>query len=160
MPAPAAETTRPNPRPRRPPVAATPVGEPTLWYKDAIVYQAHVKAYCDSNGDGIGDLPGLLTKLDYLQSLGVTALWLLPFYPSPLRDDGYDIADYYNIHPSYGTLHDFKVLLKEAHRRGPARHHGTGHQPHQRPAPLVPARPPRAEGLRRTRLLRLERHAG
>lgn len=118
MPAPASET-RPRPASARSRRSGTkPVGEPTLWYKDAIIYQAHVKAYCDSNGDGIGDLPGLLTKLDYLQSLGITALWLLPFYPSPQRDDGYDIADYYNIHPSYGTLQDFKNLLKEAHRRG------------------------------------------
>ena len=90
----------------------------SLWYKDAIIYQAHVKAYADSNGDGIGDFGGLMTKLDYLQSLGVTAIWLLPFYPSPLRDDGYDIADYYNVNPQYGTLDDFKAFLSEAHARG------------------------------------------
>ena len=90
----------------------------SLWYKDAIIYQAHVKAFADSNGDGIGDFGGLMTKLDYLQSLGVTAIWLLPFYPSPLRDDGYDIADYYNVNPQYGTLDDFKAFLKEAHARG------------------------------------------
>lgn len=90
----------------------------SLWYKDAIIYQAHVKAFADSNGDGIGDFAGLLGKLDYLQSLGVTAIWLLPFYPSPLRDDGYDIADYFDVNPSYGTLGDFKALLKEAHSRG------------------------------------------
>ena len=96
----------------------TPITEPSLWYKDAILYQVHLKAFCDSNGDGIGDFPGLISKLDYLQSLGVTALWLLPFYPSPLRDDGYDIADYYNVHPSYGTLADFKAFMKEAHARG------------------------------------------
>ena len=88
------------------------------WYKDAIIYQAHVKAFADGNGDGIGDFSGLLGKLDYLQSLGITAIWLLPFYPSPLRDDGYDIADYYDVHPSYGTLADFRQFLKEAHRRG------------------------------------------
>ena len=90
----------------------------SLWYKDAIIYQAHVKAFADSNGDGIGDFGGLMTKLDYLQSLGVTAVWLLPFYPSPLRDDGYDIADYYNVNPQYGTLGDFRAFLKEAHARG------------------------------------------
>ena len=79
-----------------------------LWYKDAIIYETHVKAFFDSNNDGIGDFAGLTQKLDYLQDLGVTCLWLLPFFPSPLRDDGYDIADYCNVHPSYGTLDDFK----------------------------------------------------
>ncbi|SFC34045.1 maltose alpha-D-glucosyltransferase/ alpha-amylase [Spirosoma endophyticum] len=88
-----------------------------LWYKDAIIYELHIKAFCDGNGDGIGDFQGLLEKLDYLQELGVTAIWLLPFYPSPLRDDGYDIADYYTINPSYGTIEQFKTLLVEAHQR-------------------------------------------
>lgn len=89
-----------------------------LWYKDAIIYELHVRAFADSDGDGIGDFPGLTEKLDYLQDLGVTALWLLPFYPSPLKDDGYDIADYTNVHPAYGTLRDCRRFLKEAHRRG------------------------------------------
>ncbi len=89
-----------------------------LWYKDAVIYQLHVKTFCDSNGDGIGDFRGLTSKLDYLQELGVTALWLLPFYPSPLRDDGYDIADFKSIHPAYGTLADFKAFMREAHKRG------------------------------------------
>ncbi len=89
-----------------------------LWYKDAIIYELHVKAFYDSNGDGIGDFKGLTGKIDYLQDLGVTALWLLPFFPSPLRDDGYDIADYTRIHPAYGTLRDFRQFLREAHRRG------------------------------------------
>jgi maltose alpha-D-glucosyltransferase/alpha-amylase len=89
-----------------------------LWYKDAILYEIHIRAFMDSNGDGIGDFPGLIEKLDYLQDLGVTALWLLPFYPSPLRDDGYDIADYSTVNPIYGNLGDFKRLLEEAHRRG------------------------------------------
>jgi maltose alpha-D-glucosyltransferase/alpha-amylase len=89
-----------------------------LWYKDAAIYQLHVRAFCDANGDGIGDFEGLAQKLDYLQDLGVTAVWLLPFYPSPLRDDGYDIADYTDIHPNYGTLNDFKRFLREAHGRG------------------------------------------
>src|SRR5262249_51493834 len=88
-----------------------------LWYKDAIIYETHVKAFFDSNRDGIGDFPGLIEKLDYLQDLGVTCLWLLPFFPSPLRDDGYDIADYENVHPSYGTIDDFKRLLAAAHDR-------------------------------------------
>ncbi|MBN1507550.1 MAG: maltose alpha-D-glucosyltransferase [Sedimentisphaerales bacterium] len=92
-------------------------GEP-LWYKDAIIYELHVKSFCDSTGDGVGDFGGLIQKLDYLRELGVTALWLLPFYPSPLLDDGYDISDYFHIHPSYGTLSDFKRFLREAHRRG------------------------------------------
>jgi maltose alpha-D-glucosyltransferase / alpha-amylase len=88
-----------------------------LWYKDAVIYQVHVKAFCDSDGDGVGDFKGLTSKLDYLQDLGVTAIWLLPFCPSPMKDDGYDIADYMGIHPEYGTLGDFKVFLREAHRR-------------------------------------------
>lgn len=88
-----------------------------LWYKDAIIYELHVRAFHDSSGDGIGDFRGLKNKLDYLQDLGVTALWLLPFYPSPLKDDGYDIAYYSRIHPAYGTLRDFKDFLREAHRR-------------------------------------------
>jgi len=89
-----------------------------LWYKDAVIYELHVRAFHDSDGDGIGDFRGLTAKLDYLQDLGVTALWLLPFYPSPLKDDGYDIADYMTVHPSYGTLADFKQFLRESHRRG------------------------------------------
>ncbi len=89
-----------------------------LWYKDAIIYEAHVRAFYDSNDDGYGDFRGLTDKLDYLQELGVTALWLLPFFPSPLRDDGYDIADYKDIHPLYGNLHDFRTMLRAAHRRG------------------------------------------
>jgi len=88
-----------------------------LWYKDAIIYETHVRAFHDSNGDGIGDFRGLLQKLDYVQDLGVTAIWLLPFYPSPLKDDGYDISDYTAINPAYGTLEDFKEFLAEAHRR-------------------------------------------
>src|SRR5437764_3517383 len=87
------------------------------WYKDAIIYELHIKAFRDSNGDGIGDFGGLMEKLDYLQELGVTAIWLLPFYPSPLKDDGYDIADYYSINTRYGTLDQFKTLLDEAHKR-------------------------------------------
>src|SRR5262245_57647979 len=89
-----------------------------FWYKDAIVYQLHVKAFADSNNDGIGDFVGLTEKLDYLQDLGVTTLWLLPFYPSPGRDDGYDIADYGTINPDFGTMKDFKRFIQEAKRGG------------------------------------------
>ena len=90
---------------------------PSLWYKDAIIYELHVRAFRDSNRDGYGDFRGLIEKLDYLSDLGITAIWLLPFYPSPLKDDGYDIADYFDIHPMYGTLDDFKLFLQEAHKR-------------------------------------------
>ena len=89
-----------------------------LWYKDAIIYELHVRAFCDSNADGIGDFKGLTQKLDYLQDLGITAIWLLPFCASPLRDDGYDISDYTNIHPNYGSRRDFQAFVREAHRRG------------------------------------------
>jgi maltose alpha-D-glucosyltransferase/alpha-amylase len=89
-----------------------------LWFKDAVVYETHVRSFYDSNGDGIGDLRGLVEKLDYLQELGVTCLWLLPLFPSPLKDDGYDIADYRTIHPDYGTLQDFQALVEAAHARG------------------------------------------
>ncbi len=89
-----------------------------LWYKDAIIYELHVKAFMDSNNDGIGDFQGLLSRLDYVQDLGVTCLWLLPFFPSPLRDDGYDIADYLSVHPNYGTMEDFREFLTQAHNRG------------------------------------------
>jgi maltose alpha-D-glucosyltransferase/alpha-amylase len=102
---------------RRRAAAATRANDP-LWYKDAILYEVPVRAFRDSDGDGVGDFRGLTEKLDYLEDLGVTALWLLPFYPSPLRDDGYDIASYTDIHSLYGSLTDFKQFLKEAHRRG------------------------------------------
>ncbi len=88
------------------------------WYKDAIFYEVFVRAFADSNGNGIGDLPGLTSKLEYLQELGVDAIWMLPIFPSPLRDDGYDVSDYFSIHPDYGTLDDFRALVAEAHRRG------------------------------------------
>src|SRR6201997_5133759 len=88
-----------------------------LWFKDAIFYQLHVKAFADSNNDGIGDFAGLTERLDYLQDLGVTALWLLPFFPSPGRDDGYDIADYRRINPDFGNMKDFRRFMQEAKRR-------------------------------------------
>ncbi|HEV2435739.1 MAG TPA: maltose alpha-D-glucosyltransferase [Verrucomicrobiae bacterium] len=89
-----------------------------FWYKNGVIYEVHVRAFFDANGDGSGDFRGLTEKLDYIKDLGVTAIWLLPFYPSPLKDDGYDIADYCNVHPMFGTLGDFKMLLREAHKRG------------------------------------------
>jgi len=98
--------------------AAHTIEDDALWYKDAVIYQAHVRAFYDSDSDGIGDFNGLMQKIDYLQDLGVTAVWILPFYPSPLRDDGYDIADYMDVHPTYGTLRDFNLFLKAAHERG------------------------------------------
>jgi len=88
-----------------------------LWYKDAVIYQLHVRTFCDSDGNGIGDFRGLTNKLDYLQELGINAIWLLPFYPSPLRDDGYDIAEYTSVNPTYGTIEDFKTFLAAAHSR-------------------------------------------
>ena len=93
-------------------------GREPLWHKDAVIYQLHVKTFCDSNGDGIGDFAGLTSKLDYLQQLGANCLWLLPFYPSPLRDDGYDISHYERVHPAYGRLEDFRRFLEAAHGRG------------------------------------------
>ncbi len=104
---PAVRTPAPHGLPRDP-----------LWYKDAIVYELHVRAFLDSDGNGIGDFAGLTAKLDYLADLGITAIWLLPFYPSPGRDDGYDIADYRQVNPDYGTLRDVRVFVREAHRRG------------------------------------------
>ncbi|MFZ0317677.1 MAG: maltose alpha-D-glucosyltransferase [Candidatus Sulfotelmatobacter sp.] len=95
-----------------------PLNQDALWYKDAIIYQVHVRTFFDSNGDGIGDFQGLEQKLGYLQELGINAIWLMPFFPSPLRDDGYDIADYNTVHSSYGTLDDFRKVLESAHNRG------------------------------------------
>ncbi len=103
---------------RRKTLEAFRLDDDPLWYKDAIVYELHVRAFSDSNADGSGDFQGLIEKLPYLQDLGVSAIWLLPFYPSPLRDDGYDIADYASVNPMFGDLHDAQQLVKEAHRRG------------------------------------------
>jgi maltose alpha-D-glucosyltransferase/alpha-amylase len=90
----------------------------TPWYMNAFFYEVHIRAFCDSNNDGKGDIPGLISKLDYIKDLGIDCIWILPMYPSPLKDDGYDIADYYGVHPDYGTIEDFKNLIKEAHHRG------------------------------------------
>jgi maltose alpha-D-glucosyltransferase/alpha-amylase len=100
---------------------APPTGidaDDALWYKDAVIYQVNVKSFFDSNDDGIGDFKGLTSKLEYIRDLGVNTLWLMPFYPSPLKDDGYDIADYQNVLPQFGTLDDFRTMLREAHRLG------------------------------------------
>ena len=129
-----------------------------LWYRDAVIYQVHVRGFFDSNDDGIGDFRGLTQKLDYIQSLGVTAIWLQPFYPSPLRDDGYDIADYHGVHPSYGTRRDFLAFLNAAHDRGLrvitelVINHTSDQHPWFQAARRAPT------GLVEARLLRLERH--
>ncbi|HTT10790.1 MAG TPA: maltose alpha-D-glucosyltransferase [Burkholderiaceae bacterium] len=99
------------------PGAAAPSVDP-LWYKDAVIYEVHIKAFYDSNGDGIGDFRGLTEKLDYIADLGINTIWVLPFYPSPLRDDGYDVANYKSVNPSYGTVEDFRAFVREAHKRG------------------------------------------
>jgi maltose alpha-D-glucosyltransferase/alpha-amylase len=99
-------------------IAPVTAAKDDLWYKDAIIYQLHVKSFCDSNNDGVGDFPGLISKLDYIADLGVTAIWLLPFYPSPRLDDGYDISAYREVHPDYGTLADFRHFVRAAHARG------------------------------------------
>src|SRR5215510_42700 len=98
-------------------ITAVPKPSEPLWYKDAVIYQLHVKTFADGNGDGVGDFKGLTGKLSYLRDLGVDCLWLLPMYPSPFRDDGYDIADYRSVHPSYGTLDDFTACVRAAHDR-------------------------------------------
>ena len=133
-----------------------PLQNDPLWYQDAIIYQLHVRAFYDSNKDGIGDFRGLTEKLDYLQELSINTLWLLPFYPSPLRDDGYDIADYRNIHPQYGTRADFRAFVRAAHRRGIriitelVINHTSG------PASLVPGCPPGTTRFCQAQLLYLE----
>ena len=128
------------------------------WYKDAIIYQLHVRAFRDGNNDGIGDFRGLTERLDYIQDLGVTAIWLQPFFPSPLKDDGYDIADYMNVNPQYGTLDDFREFLDEAHRRDlkviselVMNHTSDQHAWFQRSR--------RAGRFRLAKLVRVERHA-
>src|SRR3990167_9052361 len=97
--------------------AAIDSSDDPLWYRDAVIYQLNVKAFFDTNADGMGDFPGVTAKLDYVRALGVNTIWLMPFYPSPLKDDGYDVADYHNVHPQYGTRSDFRQFVREAHRR-------------------------------------------
>ena len=126
-----------------------------LWYKDAIIYQLHVKSFFDSNDDGIGDFPGLISKLDYIADLGVNVIWLLPFYPSPRLDDGYDISDYREVHPDYGTLADLRRFRSRGARARYPRHHRTRGESHLRPASLVSARPAGQAGLALAKFLRL-----
>ena len=122
IPAPPPSATEPPPRtratPAQPQAAGGGLGPDSVWYKSGVFYEVHVRAFYDANGDGTGDFRGLTEKLDYIKDLGVTAIWLLPFYPSPLKDDGYDIANYCAVHPMYGTLGDFRLFLRQAHRRG------------------------------------------
>jgi len=138
------------------PKAATFIKDP-LWYKDAVIYQVHVKSYFDSNNDGIGDFPGLIAKLDYIADLGVNTIWLLPFYPSPRRDDGYDIAEYRGVHSDYGTMADAKTLYCRGAQARFAGDYRTGHQPYLGPALVVPARTQGEKRLRSPRLLRVVR---
>ena len=112
------EQRRPSARGARQPAPQIVFTQDPLWYKDAVIYQLHLKSYSDSNGDGVGDFAGLIDRLDYIAELGANTIWLLPFYPSPRRDDGYDIADYRGVHPDYGTLADVRRFVHEAHRRG------------------------------------------
>src|ERR1700749_2801840 len=106
-----------QPRPRANPAAGQMVAADPLWYKDAIIYQIHIKSFFDANNDGIGDFAGLISRLDYIADLGVNVIWLLPFYPSPRLDDGYDISAYREVHPDYGSLADFRHFVREAHAR-------------------------------------------
>ena len=135
---------------------APALGDDPLWYKDAVIYEVHVRAFRDSNADGVGDFRGLTEKLDYLRDLGVTAIWVLPFYPSPLKDDGYDIADYLGVHPDYGTIEDVREFLEAAHQRGMRviadlvmNHTSSEHEWFQR-ARTAPAGPPGTTGAGRT----------
>ena len=128
-----------------------------FWYKSGVIYEVHVRAFYDADGDGTGDFRGLTEKLDYIKDLGVTAIWLLPFYPSPLKDDGYDIADYCDVHPMYGTLGGFQNVSARGPPARAARHHRTGAEPHVRPASVVSARPPRPARQPLAQFLCLER---
>ena len=128
-----------------------------LWHKDAVIYQLHVKSFFDANNDGIGDFPGLISKLDYIADLGVNTIWLLPFYPSPRLDDGYDISEYRAVHPDYGTMADVETLHHRCPRQGFARGHRARHQPHLRPTSVVSAGPTCQAGLSAPQFLRVVR---
>jgi maltose alpha-D-glucosyltransferase/alpha-amylase len=143
------------------PESAAPAGlivDDPLWYKDAVIYQLNVKSFFDSNDDGIGDFKGLTSKLEYIQDLGVNTIWLMPFYPSPGKDDGYDIADYTTSIRSTARWTTFRACFVGGAPARPAGHHRARHQSHLGPASLVPGRAPRAAGLAEARLLCLERH--
>src|SRR3954464_6609769 len=107
--------TRARAQPAPAPAPATDWDDP-LWHMDAVIYQVHVKAFYDSNGDGVGDFRGLTEKLDYIRDLGVNTVWVMPFYPSPLKDDGYDVSDFESVHAPYGSVADFKRFVREAHQ--------------------------------------------
>ena len=130
------------------------------WFKTAVFYEIHLRGFFDGNDDGSGDFRGLADKLDYLQEIGVDCIWLLPFYPSPLRDGGYDIADFYSIHSDYGTIEDFTYFIEQAHQRGTARDRRPRHEPHIGRSPMVPGEPPGSDRAVR-RLVRVgrRRHA-
>jgi alpha-glucosidase len=116
------------------------MNEQYLWWQTGVIYQIYPRSFQDSNGDGVGDLPGMLTRLDYVRDLSVDAIWLSPIFTSPMADFGYDIADYQGIAPLFGTMADFDRLLQAAHARAQA-HPRPGAQPHQRPAPVVFGKP-------------------
>jgi maltose alpha-D-glucosyltransferase/alpha-amylase len=127
-----------------------------LWFKRAVFYEIHIRGFFDGNGDGSGDFRGLIEKLDFLQWLGIDCIWLLPMYPSPLRDGGYDIADFYAIHPDYGTVEDFRAFVEEAHSADP-RDRRPGHEPHLVRPSLVPGGELRSR-LAQARLVRVVGH--
>ena len=135
---------------------ASPKSDPDRWWHGGVFYQIYPRSYADTNGDGVGDLPGIVSKLDHLARLGITAVWLSPVTVSPNRDWGYDVSDYRAIDPAFGTLDDLDTLVREAGAAGHPHPDGPGAQPHQRPARLVRRRPERA-GLGAPRLLRLGR---
>ena len=114
----------------------------TQWYKDTVFYQIWPRSFCDGNGDGMGDLYGVLQKLDYIKSLGCDGIWFSPLYPSPGADCGYDISDYMDIDKQFGGMEAFKAVLEGAHSRGHEGHHGPGGESHQRCARVVPEEPP------------------
>ena len=112
-----------------------------LWFRKAVFYEVYVRGFHDANSDGSGDFAGLIEKLDFVQWLGVDCIWLLPMYASPLRDGGYDIADFFTIHPDYGTVEDFTRFVEGAHERGHPRHRGSRDEPHVERSPVVPGVP-------------------
>ena len=130
------------------------------WWRDAVIYQVYIRSFADSDGDGVGDMPGIRSRLGYLSELGVDALWITPFYPSPMADGGYDVADYRDVEPMFGTLADFDAMIADAHAPGPAGHRRHRPQPLQRPARVVPGGARRAAREPRARAVRLPQRQG